>query len=317
MPGSNPLFGLNTLGGALAIQTKSGLSSAGTTVQATYGSDVRRSIEAEHGGHRTNGLHWYVAGNLFSEDGWRDDSPSDVRQAFGKVGWQRPQHELAVGAGFSNNALNGNGLQEQALLDRDYASVYTKPDITRNRSTLLNVTTRHTVSGRLSLRGTPTTAISGPRRSTATSTKTRSIRRFTSRVPRNRPRWPRPATPVSRRVAPRRPTRRSRRGAASPTCSSRTSRRKNATGWSTPATPRSTTAARSRQLTRRDGSPAAAINSRRGAATIGAGSASCSPPSWAISIPIAASPAWAPSATEPQAARSTASRSTRAWIWMA
>ena len=54
MPGSNPLFGLNTLGGALAIQTKSGLSSAGTRVQATYGSDVRRSIEAEHGGHRTN-----------------------------------------------------------------------------------------------------------------------------------------------------------------------------------------------------------------------------------------------------------------------
>src|SRR5688572_10659391 len=153
MPGANPLFGLNTLGGALAIQTKSGLSAPGTGVQAGYGSDVRRSIELEHGGHRPSGLHWYLAGNLFGEDGWRDDSPSDVRQAFGKIGWQRPRHELAVGAGFSDNALNGNGLQDQALLDRDYASVYTKPDITRNRSTLLNVTTRHTVSGRLSLSG--------------------------------------------------------------------------------------------------------------------------------------------------------------------
>src|SRR5688572_8365399 len=78
MPGSNPLFGLNTLGGALAIQTKSGVSSAGTTVQAIYGSDVRRSIEVEHGGHRPNGVHWYVAGNLFGDDGWRDDSPSEV-----------------------------------------------------------------------------------------------------------------------------------------------------------------------------------------------------------------------------------------------
>ena len=35
------------------------------------------------------GLHWYLAGNLFAEDGWRDDSPSDVRQFFGKLGWQR------------------------------------------------------------------------------------------------------------------------------------------------------------------------------------------------------------------------------------
>ena len=29
MPGSNPLFGLNTLGGALAIQTKDGRSHKG------------------------------------------------------------------------------------------------------------------------------------------------------------------------------------------------------------------------------------------------------------------------------------------------
>ncbi len=40
MPGSNPLFGLNTLGGALAIQTKDGATTRGTSVQATYGSDL-------------------------------------------------------------------------------------------------------------------------------------------------------------------------------------------------------------------------------------------------------------------------------------
>ena len=31
MPGSNPLFGLNTLGGALSIVTKNGLSHAGSS----------------------------------------------------------------------------------------------------------------------------------------------------------------------------------------------------------------------------------------------------------------------------------------------
>ena len=67
MPGSNPLFGLNTLGGALSVQTKDGRSSAGTTIQAIYGSHVRRAIEFEHGGANGDGLNWYLAGNLFGE----------------------------------------------------------------------------------------------------------------------------------------------------------------------------------------------------------------------------------------------------------
>src|SRR5204863_242695 len=49
MPGSNPLFGLNTLGGALSIQTKNGRDNPGTVVQAIYGSHVRRAVEFEQG----------------------------------------------------------------------------------------------------------------------------------------------------------------------------------------------------------------------------------------------------------------------------
>jgi outer membrane receptor protein involved in Fe transport len=153
MPGSNPLFGLNTLGGALAIQTKDGLTTHGTTVQAIYGSDARRSIELEHGGRRANGIHWYLAGNLFSEDGWREASPSDVRQLFGKFGRHVASYEWSVEAGHANNSLNGNGLQEVGFLDRDYAGVYTKPDTTDNRSTFLNVTARRNVRATLSISG--------------------------------------------------------------------------------------------------------------------------------------------------------------------
>jgi outer membrane cobalamin receptor len=55
IPGSNPLFGLNTLGGALSIQTKDGRSSPGTSLQATYGSHLRRALEFAHAGYRANG----------------------------------------------------------------------------------------------------------------------------------------------------------------------------------------------------------------------------------------------------------------------
>ena len=92
MPGSNPLFGLNTLGGALSIQTKDGLSTRGTTRAGDLRQRraARRRVRARRAPRRA-GLHWYLAGNLFAEDGWRDDSPSDVRQLFGKVGWQRTE----------------------------------------------------------------------------------------------------------------------------------------------------------------------------------------------------------------------------------
>ncbi len=146
MPGSNPLFGLNTLGGALAVQTKSGLTHAGTSVQTTIGSHQRRSVELEHGGRNDKGLHWFVTGNVFNEDGWRDASPSRVRQTFGKLGWKDGPTDVALTLSHANNALTGNGLQEQRMLANDYRSVYTKPDETHNRSTLLNLTGKHVIN---------------------------------------------------------------------------------------------------------------------------------------------------------------------------
>ncbi len=110
----------------------------GPRVQATLRQRRAAAVEFEHGGRSAAGLHWYLAGNLFGEDGWRDDSPSDVGQLFGKLGWQRAKHDVSLTAAYANNSLTGNGLQEQQFLERDYASVYTKPDITDNRSTFVN-----------------------------------------------------------------------------------------------------------------------------------------------------------------------------------
>jgi outer membrane receptor protein involved in Fe transport len=155
MPGSNPLFGLNTLGGALSLETKNGARDPGTLVQAIYGSHTRRAIEFEHGGSRAGGgWHWYTTGNFFDEDGWREDSPSQVGQLFGKLGWRRPRTDASVSAAYADNSLNGNGLQESGFLDRDYSSVYTKPDTTENRSTIVNGTARHSVRDTLILSGT-------------------------------------------------------------------------------------------------------------------------------------------------------------------
>jgi len=153
MPGSNPLFGLNTLGGAISLQTKDGRSRQGTSVELSGGSFRRAQADIEHGGFNSRGLNWYLGSTLFFEDGWRDDSPSNVRQFFGKLGWQGAQTTLGLTVAFANNLLTGNGLQEQNFLDRDYSSVYTKPDITGNRSPFVNLTARHSITNRLVVSG--------------------------------------------------------------------------------------------------------------------------------------------------------------------
>lgn len=153
MPGSNPLFGLNTLGGALSVQTKDGRSAPGTALETTLGSNARRAVEFEHGGFNDKGLDWYVNANLFKERGWRDDSPSDVRQLFGKLGWHDGSTDLKLTLAHADNQLSGNGLQEQRLLAANRASVYTKPDITQNRSTLLNLTASHALNDNLLFSG--------------------------------------------------------------------------------------------------------------------------------------------------------------------
>jgi outer membrane receptor protein involved in Fe transport len=153
MPGSNPLFGLNTLGGAIVIRTKDGTRMEGTHVRGLYGNDARVDVELEHGGRSAGGFHWYVAGYLFGEDGWRQESPTDVRQLFGKIGRRSATHDMSLTLAYADNELGGNGLQEIGFLDRDYASVYTKPDITDNRATFVNLAVRREHGERLAVSG--------------------------------------------------------------------------------------------------------------------------------------------------------------------
>ena len=153
MPGSNPLFGLNTLGGALSIQTKDGLSNPGSSVQLLAGSNRRVAAEFETGGGNANSVNWFVTGNRFHEQGWRSDSPSDVAQLFGKFGTSLGDGSVSLTLSAADNNLNGNGLQEQRLLAASYRSVYTRPDNTKNRALLLNLAATQRFGNGLSFSG--------------------------------------------------------------------------------------------------------------------------------------------------------------------
>ncbi len=79
--------------------------------------------------------------------------PRTCASFLASLGWQHEKTTLGLTVAYANNSLTGNGVQEQRFLDRDYASVYTKPDITSNRSPFLNFTARHSVSNTLTFSG--------------------------------------------------------------------------------------------------------------------------------------------------------------------
>lgn len=152
MPGSNPLFGLNTLGGALSVQTKSGEHHPGGGIQAYGGSFGRWAVEGEYGGQLGNGIDYFFAGNQFKEQGWRDGSPSEVLQGFGKLGWDGEKTDIDVSFSGADTDLIGNGYTPQSLLRSDgYDAINTKPDQTQNKLDFINGKVSHWFSDTLLL----------------------------------------------------------------------------------------------------------------------------------------------------------------------
>jgi outer membrane receptor protein involved in Fe transport len=153
MPGSNPLFGLNTLGGALSVQTKSGDHHPGGGLQVLGGSFGRWAVEGEYGGKTADGVSYFFAGNKFEENGWRDGSPSDVLQGFAKLGWSNEKTDVDISFSGADTDLTGNGFQAQSLLGQagGYDSIYTKPDNTQNQLSFVNSKVSHWLSDELLL----------------------------------------------------------------------------------------------------------------------------------------------------------------------
>jgi outer membrane receptor protein involved in Fe transport len=68
LPGANPSFGLNTLGGAIVLETVDGRSAEGLRAEAGFGSHGRKRAELGLGQRHADGWHSYVGGTVFDEN---------------------------------------------------------------------------------------------------------------------------------------------------------------------------------------------------------------------------------------------------------
>ncbi|BDZ72700.1 MULTISPECIES: TonB-dependent receptor [Methylophaga] len=145
IPGSNPLFGLNTLGGALSLKTKTGFTNPGHSLEAYTGSFGRDSGTIESGGSDGN-FAYFVTGSITKEDGWRDFSPSRVEQFFTNLSYADEDSTLDFGITAVDSDLNGNGASPTLLVDADREAVFTHPDNTQNKLRMFTLNGTHWIN---------------------------------------------------------------------------------------------------------------------------------------------------------------------------
>ena len=156
IPGSNPMYGLNTLGGALSLTTKSGLSHPGKVARVSFGSFSRKKLDISVAGKLSagSGGDYFISASHFDESGWRDYSDGKISNIFGKANKNTDFGSVGIMTYFGDSDLLGNGLlpstnfgveddvgeiRESGLYEARRQAVYSHPDQTKNEVGLISL----------------------------------------------------------------------------------------------------------------------------------------------------------------------------------
>ncbi len=125
---SNPVYGLNALGGSAVIQTKTGFTDRGLSAEVAAGSFGRVSEITEYGTSRGNWAY-YVGVSPSYDNGWRQDSYSRTDKLYTDLGFDDGHSSFHLDLTWVDNALGGAGPTPAWLLETDWRAGNTLPSI--------------------------------------------------------------------------------------------------------------------------------------------------------------------------------------------
>jgi iron complex outermembrane receptor protein len=138
LEGANPVFGLNALGGSLAIQMKNGFTYHGGELDAYGGSFGQIAGELQYG-KQVGNTAVYVAASGLHENGWRDFQSSGLKQFYGDVGWRSDIAEVHVNVALAQTSLQAPGTTPVEWLAVDPRAQFTGPSPIDNTYALISV----------------------------------------------------------------------------------------------------------------------------------------------------------------------------------
>ena len=151
--GSNAVYGLNSLGGAISMKTKTGFSAPGHKTEV-YGGSWGRNIEEVSSGWNDGTFGYYIDLRNFAENGWRQYSPTNVMQGLGSFSWRGEKSNVDLTLAGNGSTMNGNGTTPVQLLDIQRNAVFTHPDRTSTEMFLTSLQGTTWATDNLELSGT-------------------------------------------------------------------------------------------------------------------------------------------------------------------
>jgi iron complex outermembrane receptor protein len=133
---SNPVYGLNASGGALAFEMKNGYTYHGVEGELSGGSYGRAVSSVQAGGQNGN-FSGYITADAINDAGWRNDSPSSLRRVYADLGARGDQTEFHVTFTGADNNFGAAAATPVQMLSHDWASIYTIPQTTQNQLAFL------------------------------------------------------------------------------------------------------------------------------------------------------------------------------------
>ncbi len=149
---ANPVFGLNALGGAIALEMKNGFTNSGGQAELSGGSFGQIQSTLEYGAHVGN-FASYIGGKVVSQEGYREHSSSSLHQLYGDLGAMGEAATVHVNFTGASNLINSVGPVPVELLDQSRAAVYTTPQTARNNLAFLSANGSYSFTDTLSLQG--------------------------------------------------------------------------------------------------------------------------------------------------------------------
>jgi outer membrane receptor protein involved in Fe transport len=134
---SNPVFGLNALGGSVNVQLKNGFTYDGASLTAIGGSFDRGEGVAEFGRQFGN-YAIYAAGDVIHDGGYRQTGNSDLYRLYSDLGWRNDAAEMHLNVTAANNTLGNPGATPVQALNADISSIFSSPNTVWNRYVAVN-----------------------------------------------------------------------------------------------------------------------------------------------------------------------------------
>ncbi len=128
---ASPMYGLNALGGAIAVTMKNGFTYQGADLELSGGSYGQRAVTAQYGVN-SGSLGFYVAGRALDWNGWREFSSDRMRDLYSALSFHT--HRATVDLSFTraDNTMNGQSSAPIQELAVNRSLVFTGPQTNIN-----------------------------------------------------------------------------------------------------------------------------------------------------------------------------------------